>query len=631
MSATNLFGTITAFIILFYSAILLPKLDFVLLQGNVKIVIVLAFLLCYFFANALKKDSQHFSFSNFDVLFLSLIAWQGISVFWCINKIEAINVTANWATLYIVFKFFQHICLNEAIRKRVTFTLISFCCISVLIAYLIIFINGSSNSSTFFFDNSATQLIKTYQLTKSYISTLFVLFFGVAIFLIVQKNGKAQWFGVLLFLLIYSIELVLKSRGGVLLSVILLCFLLVSNFYTKLTSWPKILTLSALCIALFFIVSILRTNQQDYLYLMDPLYGLKSSDGDSRLTMWKMSLQLFLEKPLLGYGSGSWLYEYMRFDYCNLSKWNYETGYFIHPHNLFLEKLSENGIVGFLLSIVFFILYPFWYFLQKLKNKTFNNYYYLWFPGIVCFALNVMLYSTLQIGWGNFKGQAFLYMFFMSQVVCKKDVKNATANKIFSYLILLVVIFLFGFYTNTSYLSHHFLKCSNYFRSNNIVMVEKHLNFIQLSPMPYSHKGFSTEYLKMKLHLKKSQFLQAEKSILKQLKHHPYNFNFWLQLGSILEEQNKFKEARNAYEKALLYNCEFIPAQIKLLNVGYVLNDEKLVNHLKNELSIIDNYLNKYYENETTYKKISKAVKQKNVFEYFKSQRDGIVNIFNVK
>lgn len=631
MKAANLFGTLTAFVILFYSAILLPKLNFILLQGNVKPIIVLAFLLLFFLLNSFKKKQAHFSFGNIDVLFLSITALQGISALWAINYLEAINVATNWATLYVVFKFFQQVCLNHQTKKHIILIFTFFCCTSILIACVVVLVNGFSNQTNFFFDNSANSLLETYQLTKTYISMLFVLFWGVAIFLMVQKKERTQWFGVLLFLLIYLIVILLQSRGSMLLAVVLLFILSASNFYLKSISWFKVSSLIVLSIALFYTAGFLRSNTPDYLYLMDPLYGIKRVGGDDRLTLWKMSYQLFLEKPLLGYGSGNWLYEYMRFDFCNLSKVNYSTKYFIHPHNMFIEKLVENGILGFLLSAVFFIVYPFWCLLQKLKNKTFNNYDYLWFPGILCFMANLMLYGTLQIGWGNFKGQVFLYLLFLSQFLPKKTILKPSYNKIINQAILATTIFLLAYYINTGYLSHHFLKCSNYFKRNNISLAEKHLNILEQNFMEYQHKGISTENLRMRFYYKNEQYLQAEKSMLKQLKQHPYNFNFWFQLGNILAKQYKFAEAKNAYQKALLYNCEFIPAQIKLLNLGFVLNDEEKINEMRHQLSPVDTYLAFYKQNEAAHSKIKKAVRQKKIFQYFKAQRDSILNANNVR
>jgi len=188
----------------------------------------------------------------------------------------------------------------------------------------------------------------------------------------------------LLFLLIFIIELLLLSRGGMLLGILILSTLIVLNFFNRSISWSKLIGLIVLCVCSFYLVKELQTNQQSYLFIIDPFYGVKSESGDERLALWKISYQLFLEKPIFGYGSGSWLYEYMRNGVGDLAKVNYTPNYVIHPHNLFVEKLFENGLPGFMLCIIVFMLFPFWYFLSKWKTKTFSKEDYLWLFGIMC-------------------------------------------------------------------------------------------------------------------------------------------------------------------------------------------------------------------------------------------------------
>ena len=80
------------------------------------------------------------------------------------------------------------------------------------------------------------------------------------------------------------------------------------------------------------------------------------------LTAWKM----FKDKPLFGHGSKSFrimcddqkYIEVIKFEAVNNEKIYTEVinGCSTHPHNILLELLSENGIVGFL---IFYLLYLF--------------------------------------------------------------------------------------------------------------------------------------------------------------------------------------------------------------------------------------------------------------------------------
>lgn len=76
----------------------------------------------------------------------------------------------------------------------------------------------------------------------------------------------------------------------------------------------------------------------------------------SRMDSYTLSWQMFKEKPLLGWGFGS-------FNGFNNVEWTYIQKY---PHNLFLEILSELGITGF----AFFVLIGFIIVRGILNNKN---------------------------------------------------------------------------------------------------------------------------------------------------------------------------------------------------------------------------------------------------------------------
>ena len=62
--------------------------------------------------------------------------------------------------------------------------------------------------------------------------------------------------------------------------------------------------------------------------------------------MWAYAKDMFLDRPLFGYGVGSYNI------YCN------NMGYFsgaLHAHNIYIQMLAETGIVGFMLFMVAFI------------------------------------------------------------------------------------------------------------------------------------------------------------------------------------------------------------------------------------------------------------------------------------
>lgn len=76
------------------------------------------------------------------------------------------------------------------------------------------------------------------------------------------------------------------------------------------------------------------------------LTSIVQSKGDrGRLNMWKYTLKMIADRPLLGFGIGNWEVYYPRYDHGDRVTF-YGTPR--RPHNDFLWILSELGIVGFL-------------------------------------------------------------------------------------------------------------------------------------------------------------------------------------------------------------------------------------------------------------------------------------------
>ena len=78
----------------------------------------------------------------------------------------------------------------------------------------------------------------------------------------------------------------------------------------------------------------------------DPHYHPKTGDGDLRLRFWNNALTLVKEKPLLGYGTGSFGQEYRRIT-GNTSE------HLENPHNEYLLFTVQCGLIGLMLHLGF--------------------------------------------------------------------------------------------------------------------------------------------------------------------------------------------------------------------------------------------------------------------------------------
>jgi len=111
------------------------------------------------------------------------------------------------------------------------------------------------------------------------------------------------------------------------------------------------------------------------------------------------SINIFIEKPIIG--SGIKTFRYL----CNKKKYQvnriykdfgfWETGCSTHPHNTYIQALSEIGIIGFLFLISLFIYISLRLFRHKIEDKQ-EEYFYR--SVLICLFINFFPFAPS----GNF-------------------------------------------------------------------------------------------------------------------------------------------------------------------------------------------------------------------------------------
>lgn len=76
--------------------------------------------------------------------------------------------------------------------------------------------------------------------------------------------------------------------------------------------------------------------------------SFRTADLAPRLITLKAGWESFLERPILGFGFENFRYPFDRHYDPRLLRFNFEATYFDKPHNIFLEYLVNNGILGLL-------------------------------------------------------------------------------------------------------------------------------------------------------------------------------------------------------------------------------------------------------------------------------------------
>lgn len=179
---------------------------------------------------------------------------------------------------------------------------------------------------------------------------------------------KSSWsyFLTLISILTFFIFMLHGSRGTWLIIPFLIGML--ALFYYKIQM--KKLLLTGGMFVLFLLINTIIPNspifdridafQNDKVAIKNHSY--QNSTG-IRLLMWKNSIELFKENPLLGVG----VYGVEKAQ-CDLAKQGVYPICFQHKHNIFFQELAANGLIG-LAGLIISLLTPLIFFFYHFMNK----------------------------------------------------------------------------------------------------------------------------------------------------------------------------------------------------------------------------------------------------------------------
>ena len=139
-----------------------------------------------------------------------------------------------------------------------------------------------------------------------------------------------------------------------------------------------------------------------FILFLVAVYFLKKDSADGRLLIWTNTWRMVQEFPLFGRGTGGWLADYMHFQ-ADYFVQHPDSPYLLladnvaYPYNEYLLLLAEQGVVGFLLMLLF--LYSLLFnklngFLEKALLLSFLTFAFFSYPSNV-FALQLLLVAII--------------------------------------------------------------------------------------------------------------------------------------------------------------------------------------------------------------------------------------------
>jgi len=234
-------------------------------------------------------------------------------------------------------------------------------------------------------------------------------------------------------LVIVFISLISGERNAFLLSIIGYFFISLNFISNKNFIFYSISSLIIIILFLFFNTNVhkrligqtlnemLQSNNKDHFVIISSVYD----------DLYRNSFTLFLEKPLLGHGPKTFR------EVCKKNIEIYPEGCSTHPHNIYLQLLSETGVIG-----TMFIIFIFLFFLKKIlnlykkigfkKNLTSDKIekYYLITINILCVSFIINFFPLSSSG--NFFNNLNSCIYYLPLIFIwgiKKETINIYAKK----------------------------------------------------------------------------------------------------------------------------------------------------------------------------------------------------------
>lgn len=405
-------------IIIALSLVVFPKIEslyYISFFKSLKLPICSVLLVINFAVLFITKQFSKITFSAIDFLILLFTTFIFASALYARNSEFAVNVGCIWIVYYGIFKLFQSNIESEWIKKTIIIVL-TLGLIFSLILFTTVALSSADYSKGFFNILNGDHL-KTmhhqFGLHRNNVSSLLVLAAGIPYFFVVKSKNKWQLgLSFAILSLLFLDLLITRSRGSLLAFLLISVLVLITFWFKKIVNRKVIVACFATLFFTAFVNIKLQSNATEYIDMLNPLYGVISADGDDRLAMWKISYQLFKEKPLLGFGAGSWEFEYQKYGAGDLKTHHHNRSSHTHSHSYYVNVFFTVGIIGGLFFLLIIFLFPLQKLLGKLKNDDFELEDIIWFVGIIAFLIVSLFYGTTYNSKNILQGQSILFFFF---------------------------------------------------------------------------------------------------------------------------------------------------------------------------------------------------------------------------
>ena len=307
------------------------------------IVLALIIFLWIFEGNIRFKIKSMFSEKWIIFLFI-FFCWNILGMLWGENHNNSAWIFQRLALLILLPVLITVNFKKSTIKNSIVVLLSTLVCVSVIA--ILQDLNYIKHLSEYFsFINSRNVVFTTYNYHN------IILAFGFLLSFLYFNNRKNSLWIHALIICCYFISVFQESgRAGQLL---IICY---SIYYIIFFNKKKLIRLVFFLFA-FTLVQVLAYNISDnYKNRLDTTYHRLSNidkkeiqQKEPRFVLASWTINEFIQKPILGYGTGSFKYNFDKGP-------AYRKGYARHmtPHNNYLFVLYELGLIGFVLLVIVF-------------------------------------------------------------------------------------------------------------------------------------------------------------------------------------------------------------------------------------------------------------------------------------
>ena len=296
-----------------------------------------------------------------------------------------------------------------------------------------------------------------------------------------------------------------------------------------------------------------------------------------RIELWKRTIDIAKENPLLGKGLGTWRIEVLKYGNRGLQSEDNIT-FYQRPHNDFLWIMAEQGVLGLILFCSIFVL-MLYYLIKLIKHSKSNNemvFYYL----MLFLIIGYIIFSMFSFPRERIEHNLILGIVFgliLSKYYLLNDENKYSINKeklLKIGLILMSILLIFNTYLAISRFNAEFhLKKAFEARSSrywNGVIYE-----IDKSESPfYQMDPFSTPVIwyRGEANFEMGNTEGAFNDYLKCIEINPYHIHVLNNLATCYELKGNHDKAIELYNNAILISPKFEDALLNLTAVYFNTN-----------------------------------------------------------